>query len=185
MARVILGSSTPQIAVPTLSTQSTAKTVMSPPSLESRLRQRRSSKYIETIKQLQAAQHFQDTEAQETLVEAIRQEFPEMSISAFPLLCLVFQTRPGYPRWMPTPMIAEATTGMLRQDLQAELINKARQIDSYDAAVMQACAHYNAVLPGFVSRAFILVEHDSYAFVEIYPEYLVAIASNGDTSLVR
>ncbi|QOX78648.1 hypothetical protein FY034_06825 [Trichlorobacter lovleyi] len=186
MARLILGTAAPQLAVPTLNAAPIQKkAALSPHLLETRLRQKRSAQFVTAILQLQAATHLQDTEALAAMKLAIAGEFPEFAIEQFPLLALVFRARPGYPTWMPLSQIADATSGVLGSDRQRELLSKARLLGSYDAALEQTCENYGAVLAGFAPRAFALLDHGSYAFVEIYPEYMLAVADSGNTSLVR
>lgn len=186
MARVILSAAAPQLNVPTLSaTPTTQKTALSPHLLETRLRQKRSMQFVTAIQQLQAATHLQDAEALAVMKLAIAQEFPELAIEQFPLLALVFRVRPGYPDWLTTSQIAEATSGVLGSDRRRELLSKVRLLDSYDAALEQACENYGVVLAAFMPRAFSLMNHGSYAFVEIYPEYMLAVADSGSTSLMR
>ena len=186
MARVILGGTAPQLAVPTLSaTAVRPKTVLSPHLLETRLRQKRSAQFITAMQQLQAAAHLQDAEALAAMKLAIAQEFPELAIDQFPLLALAFRARPGFPDWLTSSQVAEATSGVLSSERRRELLAKARLLDSYDAALEQACENYGAVLAALVPKAFAMIGHGSYAFVEIYPEYLLAVADSGSTSLVR
>lgn len=86
MARPILG--TPQAAkvsisgaTPTLTSRST----LQGPRLQQRLREKRSTKYVQAITRLDAGTHHADRTALESLLEAISNEFPELGIEQLPV----------------------------------------------------------------------------------------------------
>lgn len=186
MARLILGAAAPQLAVPTLNAAPVQKkTALSPHLLETRLRQKRSAQFVTAIQQLQAATHLQDAEVLAAMKQAIAEEFPEFAIQQFPLLCLVFRARQGYPHCLTTTQVAEVTAGVLSSDLRSELLAKSRLLDGYDGELVEVCRNYASVLTTLLPRAHALVGHGGYAFVEIYPEYMLAVADGGNTSLVR
>lgn len=125
--------------------------------VESRLRQKRSPAYIEAIAKLDAGGHVQTRESINALLVAIETELPEVSVDSWPS---------GY--------VAKCYLG---KPYEVHSLNRAGSIIS----------HYKAgqALPDGMERARGLAEHGGYAFIEVYSDKLIAVAANGDISLVK
>lgn len=158
MARKLLDtqSTAPSLALaPTAPSRALGR--LSPDQVESRLRQKRSSTYIEAISKLDAGGHVQTRESISALLAAIESELPELSTDFWPA---------GY--------VAKCYLG------------KPYEVHSLDRAG-SIISHYKAgqTLPNGMERARGLAEHGGYAFIEVYSDKLIAVAVNGDISLVK
>lgn len=158
MARKLLDvhSVTPSLTLTAVpSTRTTGK--LSPEQVEARLRQKRSPAYIDAIARLDAGGHVQTRASLDALLAAIETELPEVSIEAQPA---------GY--------VAKCYLG------------KPYEVHSLDRSG-SIINHYKAgqTLPNGMERARGLAEHGGYAFIEVYSDKLIAVAANGDISLVK
>ena len=155
MPRIILGSAPPQINTSIRS--SGPATGLSPAKVEDRLRQKRSRAYVEAQQKLDAGGHIHNRQAVDALLAAVREELPEISIEHLPL-GFVARCYLGHPYEVHT-------------------------LD-YSGQIVQ---HYKIAqaLPASLERARALAQHPGYAFIEVYPDKLIAVAENGDTSLVK
>lgn len=154
MTRVILNSVVPQLEVPILSSKisNTTKT------FGARLRHCRSSTYVDAIEKLDAGSHMHNRSQVNDLLEAIRQEFPEISIEQLSMLGIVARCHLGAPYEVHT------------LECSGEIIQHYKTRQS---------------LPGLLESARTLALNPNYAFIEVYPDHLVAVAGNGKTSLIQ
>jgi hypothetical protein len=130
---------------------------LSPAAIEARLREKRSPSYVEAMKRLDAGAHAHDAEAAESFINAIRQELPELSIDQLP--------------------IGIVSRCYLGDPYEVHTLGR-------DGMIIQ---HYKRwePLPGPLEGARGLSLHPGYAFVEVYPDKLIAVSENGSTSLVN
>lgn len=158
MARTLLGTPAQHAVTSSLSGHSVRHyTVLSPTAAEARLRQKRSSAYLAAMRKLDAGGHVHDRQAMEALLEAIRQELPEISIEHLPL-GLVAKCYLGPPHEVHT------------LDRGGQIIRHYKSSES---------------LPGVLERARSLAQHPGYAFIEVYPDKLIAVSDSGETSLIK
>lgn len=158
MARTLLGTASAQPAVSRLTdTAAQRSTTLSAPAIEARLRQQRSRKYLDAIRKLDAGGHTHSRQDVEALLAAISEELPEISIDHLPL-GLVAKCYLGAPH-------------------EVHTVERSGQI----------IRHYKTSepLPGLLERARGLAQHPGYAFIEVYTDKLIAVAENGETSLVK
>ena len=92
MARAIMGAKPaeagPQLSLRPTDTQTAARTVLGGAALQARLRQKRSTAYIEAMTRLDAGTHLHGAhaaQATQDLLAAIRQELPDVAIDALPV----------------------------------------------------------------------------------------------------
>ena len=125
--------------------------------LESRLRQRRSSKYMRAMTELDAGCHCQDPRAVEALIAAIQEELPEVTIEKLP--------------------IGIVSRCCLGEDYEVHTLDRT-------GGIIQ---HYRRrqSLPALLERARSLALHSEYLFVEVYVDSLVAVRSNGETAFIN
>ncbi|MDN0076073.1 hypothetical protein QU481_14380 [Crenobacter sp. SG2303] len=157
MARNILGS-TPKLDSHSLTPSFTRpSTNQAPAALEARLRQKRSAAYVEAMRKLDAGGHIHHREALEQLLTTIQQELPEIAVEHLPA-GIVARCYLGHPYEVHT-------------------------LD-YTGQILQ---HYkfSESLPSMLSRGRSLALHPGYAFIEVYPDKLIAVAENGETSLIK
>lgn len=160
MARTILGSGPSALDVSSLTTRQSAASpllLLSAKAVEDRLRQRRSSAYVEAMTKLDAGGHAHTRDSLDALLAAIRSELPELTIEHLPL-GIVARCRLGPPYEVHT------------LDRDGSII---RHFKTFEA------------LPALMERARALALHPGYAFIEVYAEKLIAVADNGDTSIVK
>ena len=155
MPRILLG---PQ---PTAGLQLSGTTVtpsaLSTHAIESRLRQKRSQTYLDAIGKLDAGTHTCSRHDVDALLAAIRAELPEITIDQLPL-----------------GIVAKCYLG---SPFEVHTLERVGQI----------IRHYKTheALPGGLERARHLARHPAYAFIEVYTDRLIAVAANGDTSLLQ
>lgn len=160
MARTILGSGAPALDVSSLtSTRSveSSSILLSPKAVEDRLRQRRSGAYVDAMKKLDAGGHVNTRESLDALLSAIRSELPELTIECLPV-GIVAKCYLGPPHEVHT------------LDRGGSII---RHYKSFEP------------LPPLMERGRSLALHPGYAFIEVYADKLIAVAVNGDTSIVK
>jgi hypothetical protein len=109
------------------------------------------------MKKLDAGGHATTREALDALLSAIRSELPELTIEHLPV-GIVAKCYLGPPHEVHT-------------------------LDR-DGSIIR---HYKTFepLPSLMERGRSLALHPGYAFIEIYVDKLIAVADNGDTSIVK
>jgi hypothetical protein len=119
--------------------------------LESRLRRKRSTGYLEAIRRLDAGTHVADREALKSLLEGISREFPDLSLDQRPL-GIVSTCYLGPPYQVHVC------------DLGGEIIE-----------------HYETFrpMPAPFEGARSLALHPSYAFVEVFADGCRAVSPDG------
>lgn len=158
MARMLLDTGSPQLDVSSLTAKgSSATSPLSPEAIELRLRKKRSMAYIEAIRRLDASGHTCSREVLEEFLAAIQKELPEISIDHIPV-GIVAKCYLGPPH-------------------EVHTLDRAGQI----------IRHYKTFesLPPLLEGGRSLARHPNYAFIEVYTDKLIAVAANGDTSIVR
>ena len=156
MARSILGvHSVPQ----THSRPSTLASIskLTHQTVQDRLRQKRSQKYMNAVTQLDAGGHSCSTQSVQALLEAIRQELPDITVEALPL-GIVSKCFLGPPYEVHT------------LDLSGSIIRHYKDGEG---------------LPHLMERARTLAVHPIYAFIEVYSTKLIAVSVNGQTAIIE
>ena len=160
MARSILGlrpSTATATELSTLAaTRSSLQTPLSGAQLIARLRQKRSTTYVEAMTRLDAGGHVHNTAATQAMIDAIRNELPDVSVDALPL-GIVSRCYLGAPYEVHT------------LDCSGNIIQ-----------------HYknHQGLPTTLERARGLALHPGYAFIEVYAARLIAVSESGQTALI-
>lgn len=131
--------------------------LLSRKAIEDRLRQRRSLAYVGTMAKLDAGGHVHTRDSLDALLAAIRSELPELTIEHLPV-GIVARCRLGPPYEVHT------------LDRNESII---RHFKTFEP------------LPAFMERARALALYPGYAFIEVYADKLIAVADNGDTSIVK
>lgn len=126
------------------------------PQLAMRLREKRSSKYVEAMKRLDAGNHQQRTTALRELLDAIADEFPALAIDQRPF-GIVSKCYLGEPY------------EVHRCDLDGNIVE-----------------HYerHRSMPPLFERARSLAAHGAYTFIEIYADTIRAIAADGSVAVL-
>jgi hypothetical protein len=158
MARPILG--TPQaakISTSGVTPTTTARSTLQGPRLQQRLREKRSTKYVQAMARLDAGTHHADRPALESLLEAISNEFPELGIEQLPV-GIVSQCYLGAPYEV---HICDLSDGIVE--------------------------HFKTFqpMPPLFERGRTLSLHPCYVFIEVYPDTLRAVALDGSVSVVE
>jgi hypothetical protein len=109
------------------------------------------------MKKLDAGGHATTREALSALLSAIRSELPELTIEHLPV-GIVAKCYLGSPHEVHT------------LDRDGSIIRHYKTFES---------------LPPLMERGRSLALHPDYAFIEIYVDKLIAVADNGDTSIVK
>ena len=132
-------------------------TVLSPMQLERKLRQKRSSKYIEAMTKLDAGGHAENKEIIQALIDAIREEMPEITIDQLPI-----------------GIVAKC---------YLEPPHEVHCLET-DGSIIK---HYKSFesLPPLLERARSLAIHGGYAFIEVYHDCLRAVKNDGTISVVK
>lgn len=161
MARLLLNTSAPTTTALDSRATVTPKTRLSPAALEARLRQPRSAAYLSTLTQLDSGSHLCDPQAVQKLLAALREEFPDLPVENYPL-GIVAQCYPGAPFEVHT------------FDFGAEV---------HPSNVVH---HYKTfeTLPAPLEAARSLALNPAYAFVEVYTDKLVPVATTRTVSIV-
>lgn len=158
MARLLLGTQPPKLDTSSLThTNTKPATQLSPPALERVLRSKRSRTYMNALQQLDAGGHVHTREALDALLDAIRQELPEISIEHLPV-GIVAKCYLGEPYEVHT-------------------------LDRQQVIIQHYKRHQS--MPPMLERARSLAMHPGYAFIEVYTDKLIAISDNGDASMVK
>ncbi len=158
MPRPILGTKESVTIALSSSTPLTApRSTLQGPRLQQRLRQTRSRAYLESMACLDAGTHNADRPALEALIGGISHEFPELGIEQRPV-GIVSRC------WLGAPYevhICDLTGGIVQ--------------------------HFETFrsMPVAYERSRMLAIHPAYAFVEIYPDKMRAIAIDGSVSVIE
>lgn len=161
MARSILGvapaGASLDLSTATRSGQAgTSGAQLSAAQLQARLRQKRSTAYIEAMTRLDAGGHIHSPAAAQAFQEAIRREMPDVSIDS-----------------LPHGIVARCHLG------------PPYEVHTLDCSG-QIVQHYknHQALPPALERARSLALHPGYAFIEVYAQRLVAVSASGQTALI-
>jgi hypothetical protein len=141
-----------------LSVDSFAPTkVLSPMELDRKLRQKRSSKYMESMTKLDSGGHVANNEIIQSLIVAIREELPEITIDQ-----------------LPVGIVAKC---YLEPPHEVHCLDR-------DGEIIK---HYKSFepLPPLLERARSLAIHGGYAFIEVYHYCLRAVKNDGTISVVK
>jgi hypothetical protein len=159
MQRPILGTplANAKLTVSPAPSQSSLSGTLAGAKLQQRLREERSAAYIEAIKRLDAGTHQQNRAALDALVSAISAEFPELAIDQRPI-GIVSRCYLG------APYVVHIC------DLTGDIVE---HFESYRG------------MPPLFERARPLALHSAYAFIEVYPDTLRAVADDGSVSVVE
>jgi len=155
MARTLLGTHTAPGPVIGLASPTIHAPRLSGPALQARLRQKRSTAYVEAITQLDAGGHVHSPAASQALIDAIRQELPDVAVDA-----------------LPHGIVARCYLGAHYE------------VHTLDCSG-QIIQHYKTHegLPALLERARSLALHPGYAFIEVYASRLIAVSASGQTAL--
>ncbi len=157
MARMLLGPATRPAATTVSNRAATPALALSPQQVEMRLRQPRSRAYVDAVSKLDAGGHVHSREALEALLQAVGQEMQELNAQFWPV---------GY--------VSKCYLGA------------PYEVHSLDCTGNIIC-HYQAgqPLPDGMERARTLARSAHYACIEVYHDKLIAVAANGDVSLIK
>lgn len=132
------------------------KKTLSPVEIERKLREKRSPGYRDAMHRLDAGTQNADPGTIDQIVQAIREEFPEVMVQ-YPLLGIVSLCYLGAPYEVHT------------LDLAGNIITHYKVRES---------------LPGILERARPLALHKEYEFIEVYLNHLVAVRDDGTSSII-
>jgi hypothetical protein len=158
MPRPILGTPQAEKVSITLPPQTTSsRSTLHGVRLHARLREKRSTKYLQAMTRLDAGTQHVDRTALESLLEAIANEFPELGIEQLPV-GIVSQCYLGAPYEV---HICDLSGGIIE--------------------------HFETFrpMPPLYERARALATHPSYSFIEIYADTLRVISLDGSVSVIE
>ncbi len=158
MPRPLIGNFHEHVAVPDLLAVKPSYTVAtSGPAVDKRLRQSRSHAYVNLMRELDAGEYQRSPEKVQALLNAIRQELPEVAIEHLPV-GIVSKCYLGDPFEVHTLDV----TGSIVQ-------------------------HYKRSerLPDLLERARNLAAPGTYAFIEVYPDCLRSVSDGGIVSVIQ
>ncbi|MFD1705161.1 hypothetical protein ACFSCZ_00155 [Siminovitchia sediminis] len=125
--------------------------------LDKRLRQKRSKAYIEAVTQLDAGGITTTQSKKEELLNAIKNEFPDLEPYQYPL-GIIAKCYLGHPFEVHT------------LDISLDIIRHYKQGES---------------LPNQMDRGRSLALHPSYEFIEIFSDTLRAVGKSGNVSVIK
>lgn len=157
MPRSILGTETRSPALTVGGSATQRKTHLSQAQVEQRLRQKRSPRYLEQMKRLDAGTHHQNAAALQELLDAIAGEFPELGIDDRPI-----------------GVVARCFLGPPYEIHICDL----------GGGIVEHFQHWRSMPPLF-ERARSLAAHGAYAFIEIYLSTMRAVAADGSVSVLN
>jgi len=140
-----------------LSKKLSVNTKLDPLKLEKRLREKRSSKYMEIMKQLDISGCHMDQQKYQEFIDAINQEFPDVDFEN-QLLGIVATCYLGQPYEVHT------------LDLTGNIVVNYKR---------------NEDMPGLLNRARSLALHGGYDFIEVYIDCLRAVKSDGTVTVAK
>lgn len=157
MLRQILGHSSPSVSKLTSQAHSGTNKAFVAGDCEKILRNKRSLKFAEAMRCLDAGCHTETPQQIKSLIEMLQAEFPELTSGQLPI-GIVSRCFLGDPYEVHT------------LDPVGEIIQ-----------------HYkrHEALPPLLERARTLALHPSYAFIEVYTDCLRAISETGDVSVIK
>jgi hypothetical protein len=155
--RSILGTETRSPALTVGGSQSVTTTHLSPPQLAQRLRQKRSSAYLECMKRLDAGAHQQDAAGLQELLDAIAAEFPDLGVDERPL--------------------GVVSRCFLGPPYEVHICDLA-------GGIIEHFQHWQSMPPLF-ERARSIAAHSNYVFIEIYVSTIRAVAGDGSVSVLN
>jgi hypothetical protein len=125
--------------------------------LDRLLRKPRSKKYIEMMRTLDAGGHVHNRQQTEEIINAIRQEFPEVEIS-----------------------------GVLLGIVSKCYLGENYEVHSIDATG-NIIEHYRqgSQMPGGMEKARSIAIRGGYEFIEVYVDCCRAVSSNGAVSVIK
>lgn len=158
MPRSILGGPVTREAALSVGPRAEAQPVsrLSAAQLDSRLRKKRSARYVEQMKRLDAGTHHQNAAALQDLLDAIAAEFPDLTIDQRPL-GLVSKCYLGEPY------------EVHRCDLAGNIVEHFER---------------SRAMPLLFERARSLAAHGAYEFIEIYAGSVRAIGHDGTVAVL-
>lgn len=157
MPRPILNTEQKALQRLSLSKEVSVKQKLNPMRLEKRLRVKRSSQYMEIMKQLDISGCCMDQGKYQKFIDAINQEFPDVDFENS-LLGIVAKCYLGQPYEVHT------------LDLTGNIV-----------------VHYKRSedMPGLLNRARSLALHGGYDFIEVYIDCLRAVKSDGTVTVAK
>lgn len=158
MPRPIIGVPRDRVEIPNRLTVAPAPTsINSRPALDKRLRQKRSTSYVKTISKLDAGEYIHNPEKVQSLLNAIREELPEVTIEHLPI-GIVSRCYLGDPFEVHTlDVMGCILQHYKRSEHMPDLLERARNLAS----------------PGI------------YAFIEVYSDCLRTVGDDGTISVVQ
>ena len=140
-----------------LTTAPVVAPVISQAQIDARLRLKRSSAYLESMRKLDAGGHTQNRQAIDALADAMRAEFPEITIDS-----------------LPVGIVAKCWLG------------EPYEVHSLDR-LGNIITHYkrHEAMPSLLEKGRSLAGNPYYEFVEIYTDKIIAVTPRGDTSIVK
>lgn len=161
MARSILGVKPPQTESPaTLKVDTVsagARSRLDPAQWRVRLRQKRSTSYVDAMTKLDAGGHVHHAASTQALIDAIRQAFPDVHID-----------------YQPIGIVAKCYLGAPYEVHTLDCVG----------GIIQ---HYKVgeALPDALGRARSLARGGQYAFIEVYTDKLVAVSDSGQAAILE
>lgn len=144
------------------------------------LLQRRSSKYIKKMTQLDH-DHMKGTHGYAELIAGIQEEFGALGIVEYPL-GVVSKCFLGSPYEVHT---LDLSTARVSTDPNVQFEGGGPGIDGSKGVVLvDIISHYKRgeALPGQLQKARNLAMHNSYALIEVYNNKMILIREDGSTS---
>lgn len=157
MPRSILGTETRSPALTVDDSAGAAKAHRSPAQVAQRLRQKRSSAYLDRMQRLDAGSHQPNAAALQELLSAIAAEFPELGIDERPI-----------------GIVARCFLG---SPYEVHICDVA-------GGIIEHFQHWRSMPPLF-ERARSIAAHGAYAFIEIYVSTVRAVAADGAVSVLN
>jgi len=157
MPRSILGTETRSPALTVGGSPAPPKTHLAPPQIAQRLRQKRSSAYLECMKRLDAGTHQQNAARLRELLDAITAEFPDLGVDERP--------------------IGVVSKCFLGSPYEVHICDLA-------GGIIEHFQHWCSMPPLF-ERARSIAAHGAYAFIEIYVGTIRAVAADGSVSVLN
>lgn len=157
MPRPIIG--VPKIEVggsPKVQPRSSLRAGLREPQLGKRLREKRSTVYVETFCRIDVGAYQSDRAALDSLLESISNEFPELGIDQMPL-GIVSRCYLGSP-------------------FEVHICN-------FNGEIIEHFETYRSMSAPF-ERARSLALHPAYAFIEVFSDTLRAITADGSVSVI-
>jgi hypothetical protein len=140
-----------------LSAQAGPVVGLSPQATLDRLRHKRSQAYVDAMKKLDAGGHIANRQTIDDLLNALRNELPDINIEHFP-----------------TGIVARCYLG---HPYEVHTLDRTRDI----------VEHYQKrqPMPDLLERARVIAQHPGYAFIEVYSDKLIAVTESGETSVIK